>query len=283
MTKEAALRNQYLNLVEKIILNEINPENGARIKYLIDHLASRPKKIKRNELLRKLVTLHRDDTATRDALDSIYLPENWWFKVLGFPYSMVGPARLANARMAVETVLKEGVPGAVIETGVWRGGASIMMKAVMSPHDVTRDLYVCDSFSGLPKIDTGPDQDLELHDNPLLTAPLEDVRSHFDRLDLLDSHVHFVEGWFSETMPQLRNKGPESISVLRLDGDYYESTIVVLRNLYDRMSQRGFVIIDDYKAFDQCRQAVDEFRTQKGIADELIDIDNMGVYWRVGG
>ncbi len=83
-------------------------------------------------------------------------------------------------------------------------------------------------------------------------------------------------------MPELARTGHETISVLRLDGDYYHSTMVVLENLYDRVSAGGFVIIDDYHAYEQCAQAVNEYRAAKCISDEMIEIDGVGIYWRVG-
>jgi len=275
-------RRKYLDLVAKIILNEINPENGARIKYLLDAVCEAEPGRDRNDVLRTLVGLHNSDEKVRAALDDLYRPRHWWTKTLGFPFSMIGPERLANTREAAETVIAENIPGAMVETGVWRGGACIMMKAVMSAYGVSRPLYVCDSFAGLPKLTEGPDAVLTLDENPLLSAPVEDVRSHFERLDLLDDDVHFVKGWFEDTMPELARSGPEAIAVLRLDGDYYHSTMVVLENLYDKVSPGGFVIIDDYHAYEQCAQAVNEYRAAKGITDEMIEIDGVGIYWRVG-
>ena len=282
MTTAEEPRRKYLDLVAKIILNEINPENGARIKYLLDAVCEAEPGRDRNDVLRTLVGLHNSDEKVRAALDDLYRPRHWWTKTLGFPFSMIGPKRLANTREAAETVIAEYIPGAMVETGVWRGGACIMMKAVMSAYGVSRPLYVCDSFVGLPKLTEGPDAVLTLDENPLLSAPVEDVRSHFERLDLLDDDVHFVKGWFEDTMPELARSGPEAIAVLRLDGDYYHSTMVVLENLYDKVSPGGFVIIDDYHAYEQCAQAVNEYRAAKGITDEMIEIDGVGIYWRVG-
>jgi O-methyltransferase len=279
----SGMTDLYLDLLEKIILNAVNPENGARIEYLLG-LLTRPDVARRdrNELIKELVVLHRDDPRAVAALSDLYSSRNWWTHKLGFPFSMIGLRRLRNVREAAETVIKEKIQGAMIETGVWRGGACIMMKGVMRALGETRPLYVCDSFQGLPPLDTGPDAGLNLHEMPLLSAPLEDVRSHFERLDLLDGDVHFVKGWFSDTMADVRAAVADGIAVLRLDGDYYKSTMDVLEPLYPLVVPGGFVIIDDYYAFEQCRQATDEYRAAHGIEEPIIEIDEMGVYWRAG-
>jgi hypothetical protein len=270
----------YLALLQKVILNEINPENGARIKYLVDLVCFGASERERNEFISHLANLHRDDEDSRQAIAEIFATKNWWTMNLGFPLSMIGPKRLENVRYAVETVISERVLGDLVETGVWRGGACIMMKAIVNLRRDGRAVYLCDSFQGLPQIDDGPDAPLKLHDNPLLAVPIADVRSHFARLGLLDDRVFFVEGWFNDTMPRLAKGAPEKVSVLRLDGDYYVSTITVLNHLYDKVSAGGFVIIDDYFTYEQCRRAVTEFRDARGISDAIIDIDGDGAYWR---
>ena len=72
----------------------------------------------------------------------------------------------------------------------------------------------------------------------------------------------------------------ESLAVLRLDGDYYESTIQGLEALYDKVSPGGFVIIDDYFTFEPCREAVQDFRVANAISDEIVPVDQGSVYWR---
>lgn len=274
-------RQLYLDLMAKVILNQVNPENGARIKYLVDALSVSAPREDRRTLIRKLVHITNQSPELSEALNDPFARPNWWVKTLGFPFSMIGPDRLENVRWAVETVLRENIPGALVETGVWRGGACMMMKAVMTAHGDLRDLFVCDSFQGLPKMEEGPDSSLPLNENPILAAPLEQVRSHFSRLDLLDANVHFIQGWFADTMPKLRADGPRQIAVLRLDGDYYHSTKVVLDNLYDRVVPGGIVIIDDYYIYEQCAQAVEEFRDRHGLTQELHQIDFAGAWWRV--
>ncbi|MEM9282219.1 MAG: TylF/MycF/NovP-related O-methyltransferase [Verrucomicrobiota bacterium] len=103
------------------------------------------------------------------------------------------------------------------------------------------------------------------------------VRSHFARYGLLDDQVHFAQGIFSKTLPDLPT---DCLAVLRLDGDTYESTRDSLELLFHRLSTGGFCIVDDYHAFPDCRKAIDEFRELHGINDALMAIDRFSVYWR---
>jgi hypothetical protein len=195
--------------------------------------------------------------------------------------TMVGTARLANVRHAVETVLAEDVPGDLIETGVWRGGVTILMRGILEAWgDAVRRVWVADSFEGLPapNVDDYPaDEGHDLSGVPTLMVGADIVRANFERYDLLDDRVRFLEGWFADT---LATAPIEQLAVLRLDGDLYESTMDALVPLYDKVASGGFVIVDDYGAWEPCRQAVDEFRAGLGITDEIVEVDWTGVYWR---
>jgi hypothetical protein len=106
---------------------------------------------------------------------------------------------------------------------------------------------------------------------------LENVKANFARYGLLDDQVVFVKGLFSDTLP---NVSLETISVLRLDADSYESTMDVLNNLYPKLSPGGYCIVDDYHAFAECRRAIGEYRSHYSIQDEIIPIDKLSCYWR---
>jgi O-methyltransferase len=194
---------------------------------------------------------------------------------------MIGLKRLANLRMCVESVLDEGVPGDLIETGVWRGGATIFMRAIMKTHGVTHRLvWVADSFAGLPQPDTARyphDEGVTLHRFSQLAVPLECVQENFRRYGLLDAQVRFLRGWFRDTLP---TAPIERLAVLRLDGDLYESTIQALDGLYAKLSVGGFVIIDDFGNVAACRQAVHDFRANHGITEPIQPIDWGGASWR---
>jgi O-methyltransferase len=193
---------------------------------------------------------------------------------------MIGLRRLDNLQECVETVLKDGVEGDLIETGVWRGGSCIFMKAILAAYgDDRRKVYVADSFAGLPRpdpekypADTGDD----LYQYDYLAVSLEQVKQNFAAYGLLDEHVVFLEGWFKDTLP---HAPVEKLAVMRLDGDLYESTIEALESLYPKLQHGGFCIIDDY-ALPTCLQAVDDFRRTHGIRDDLVAVDWSGVYWR---
>jgi O-methyltransferase len=174
-------------------------------------------------------------------------------------------------------VITRDVPGDLIETGVWRGGASIFMRAVLKAHgDRDRVVWVADSFRGLPKPDPSHGDDVEdkLWSHEALSVPLEEVRDNFRRCGMLDEQVSFLPGWFSDTLPAAPIK---RLSVLRLDGDLYESTMTAL---YPKVSVGGYVIVDDYHAVRGCRRAVDDFREHHGIEDEMSEVDWTCVYWR---
>jgi len=83
-----------------------------------------------------------------------------------------------------------------------------------------------------------------------------------------------------ETLPTLSD---QTWSLLRLDGDMYESTLVALEHLYPRLSPGGYVIVDDYGAVQGCRQAVEDYRAGNGVTDELIEVDWTGVFWKKTG
>jgi hypothetical protein len=194
---------------------------------------------------------------------------------------MIGLRRLDNLQTCVEDVLRRGVPGDLIETGVWRGGATILMRAVLKAHGVTdRAVWVADSFEGLPPPDTTKypqDAGIELHRFRYLAVSLEQVQANFAAYGLLDGQVRFLKGWFCDTLPACP---VERLAVLRLDGDLYESTMDALVHLYPKLSVGGYLIVDDYGAVEACRRAVHDYRDRQGIRDEIQAIDGSGVYWR---
>ena len=197
-----------------------------------------------------------------------------------FALTMVGMKRLDNVQECVERVIADEVPGDLIETGVWRGGVCMLMRAVLKAHGVSdRIVFAADSFEGLPMPapeEFPVDEGCRLYQWDFLTASLEDVKATFERYGLLDDQVRFVQGWFRDTMPMLAG---HQWSVIRLDGDMYESTMVVLENLYPGLSDGGYLIVDDYN-IKRCREAIDDYRRAYGVEDEIHEIDANGVYWR---
>ena len=208
--------------------------------------------------------------------------------IQGSAVSMLPLTRLDNLQFCIDDVLGRGVPGDLIETGVWRGGATIFMRAMLKARAVTdRTVWVADSFEGLPEPDAEKFPiEAETHNGALMTkvydhfaVDLEAVRSNFRAYGLLDDQVRFLKGWFKDTLP---NAPISFLAIMRLDGDYYESTTDALTNLYDKLSVGGYAIIDDYAedAWTHCRQAVDEFRRRRNIDEPMIQVDSKCFYWK---
>jgi hypothetical protein len=196
--------------------------------------------------------------------------------------TMIGLRRLENIQACVTDVLKSGVPGDLIETGVWRGGATIFMRAVLAAYgDRGRVVWVADSFEGLPKpnVSRAPADKGDIHwaYGKDLAISMEEVQENFIRYSLLDRQVRFLKGWFRDSLP---SAPIDRLAVMRLDGDMYESTMDALTALYPRLSVGGYVIIDDYGCLEPCKAAVDEFRERHSISDEILTIDSSGVYWK---
>ena len=193
--------------------------------------------------------------------------------------TMVGLKRLDNIQELLEDVIEKGIEGDVIETGVWRGGASIFMRAVLKAHDVAdKKVWLCDSFEGLPKpepdkypADTGDNH----HTFNFLAVSQETVAENFEKYGLLDDQVRFVKGFFEDTLADVP---VEKLCLLRLDGDMYSSTIVALEALYPKLSKGGYIIIDDY-SLGPCAEAIRDYRKDNNITDSVIDIDGSGAYW----
>jgi hypothetical protein len=195
-------------------------------------------------------------------------------------HTMIGTKRLDNIHFCLQQILQENIPGDCIETGVWRGGATILMRAILKAHnDTTRKVWVADSFAGVPppKAEYPEDRDLDLFKFPHLAVSLKTVQNNFKKYDLLDGQVVFLKGFFCDTLP---TAPIDKLALLRLDGDLYESTLEALTHLYPKLSVGGYVIIDDYGAIPACKKAVHDYRTAAHIDDEILWIDAYGIYWK---
>lgn len=208
----------------------------------------------------------------------------------GSALSMLPLVRFDNIRNCIEQIVHDQIPGDLIETGVWRGGATIFMRAVLDAYDVRdRKVWVADSFEGLPE----PDplrfpKEAKAHGGNVMRGKYrhfavskQEVQSNFEAFGLLDRQVEFVSGWFKDSLP----RAPiDSLSLMRLDGDYYDSTMDALVHLYDKLAVGGYVIVDDYGEvlWTHCREAVDTFREARGICDPIVQVDSKCCYWRKG-
>lgn len=201
------------------------------------------------------------------------------------PYSLVGSSGLEATYDAATIVVTEAIPGDFVECGVAQGGCSALMAMVAKTDPNSRRMWLFDSFQGIPD-PTAEDFDEEKavtgeHIRPLVRGSCLGTKSKvesvlFSRFELSRDSVCLVEGWFQDTLPVYRDRiGP--IAVLRLDGDWYESTLCCLHNLYDHVSPGGYIIVDDYGSCFGCKKAVHEFLDSQGIKVRLIPDGRGGV------
>ena len=203
--------------------------------------------------------------------------------------TMIGLKRLENIQECVTDVIERGVPGDLIETGVWRGGACIFMRAILRAYGETeRTLWVADSFEGVPKpdpdkypADAAEEREAAFYKFDQLAVSLERVRDNFARYGLLDGQVRFLKGWFRDTLPTI--PATQKFAVIRLDGDLYESTWDALTNLYPKLSPGGYCLIDDYGGIPACRNAVEDYRSREGVREPIHSVDRTGVFWQKSG
>lgn len=279
--------NQYLELLMRVLTASLYEESAWRI--VQGPLMGN---IPRSAVIRRLTAVCKRGVVRWLARRGLMLVRRQPFRAelreagIDWPcfgYSMVGHARLRNIRFCVEDVLQSGVPGDFVETGVWRGGCTIWMKAILKAHkDDSRVIWCADSFEGLPppsEDDRKIEANSDFSDVDYLKVSVEQVRRNFELFGLLDDKVRFLQGWFKDTLP---SAPVEKIAVLRLDADLYESTMDALRPLYHRVSRGGYVIVDDYHTWPGCKRAVDEFRESVKSREPLHRIDGAACYWKVG-
>src|ERR1051326_107945 len=287
---KAGIAQKYIELLKSALLDELYIDNEARIILTVmamlnqqrltfedlfhirrqAHLFEALQQSKRNGMV-FFVSRAQDGTAK---------PDHSMRNYTELAHTMIGRKRLDNIQHCIETVIEENIPGDVIETGIWRGGAAIFMRGVLAAHGVTdRIVWAADSFGGGPPPSHPEDVgfDLSARKYPFLAVSLDEVSDLFRKYGLLDDQVKFLKGWFKDTLP---GAPVESLSVLRLDGDLYESTMDALNPLYHKVSEGGVVIVDDYHSCPPCRRAVDEFRASHRISDAMIAIDEQSIFWR---
>lgn len=196
-------------------------------------------------------------------------------------YSMCESKDIDQIKILLENVIRNNIPGCIVETGIWKGGMAMWIKAILMYHNNNRNIYLYDIFGKFPPPSNSKDNyihsitDILFEHAPTVT----DVQNNFHKFGLLDSDIKFVIGDIINTVPQNQL---DQIALLHCDSDYYESTKVVLENFYWKISKGGYIIIDDYNnEFLACKQAVDEFRTKYNICTPIIKISGASVYWEI--
>jgi O-methyltransferase len=206
------------------------------------------------------------------------------------PFTMVPPAGVQFTAERVLEVIAAQIPGVVVECGTWRGGCSIAMLLAQRLifGEVRRPVYMFDSFEGLPPAKTA--------DGPLALAWQKDEASpiYFDNcraeLDTVlqalasqefhEGDYHIVKGWFADTLPVSRPTLAErGIALLRLDGDWYDSTMTCFDQLAPLVAEEGIVILDDYYAWDGCARATHDYLSRNDLPYRLRSIpEDAGAY-----
>jgi O-methyltransferase len=254
-------------------------------------------------LAKNSTLLHRSYKMLRDArsipLRNLLQPAQVRavYKVL--PNTMLPIPRLFDAYEAVASINLEKLPGDVVECGVWNGGCVGLMAIAHSdqpgPH---RRFHLFDSFQGLPQPSSHDKEviinfeanhpGVRLQDDDPALIPIgacagisQPAVEKFliEKLGLARDSFVFHVGWFQDTVPRSL-KVVEKIALLRIDGDWYDSTKICLETLYGRVVQNGFVIIDDYGTFSGCKKAVDEFFVKAGITPRIHKSDQDCIYFR---
>jgi hypothetical protein len=201
------------------------------------------------------------------------------------PYTMTSAERIVGLMRGVEYVSRASVPGSIVECGVWRGGSMMAVAlTLMRLGDTARDLYLFDTFEGMPDAtaddvsvfnEVAADQlPKSSQDDPLRCyAPEDVVRQALASTGYPAARVHFIKGLVEQTIPE---GAPERIALLRLDTDWYESTRHELTHLYPRLATKGVLIIDDYGHWAGARRAVDEYLAANDISLLLNRLDYTG-------
>jgi O-methyltransferase len=188
-------------------------------------------------------------------------------------YTMISSRRGRALQRVARAVERDGVPGALVDCGVWNGGSTILLSEAAP----SREVWAFDSFEGLPEAGPLDGPESEGWKGECLGAE-DKLREGFRRYASPD-RLHVVKGWFDQTFPTAAaDVGP--VAVLHADGDWYESVILTLRTFYPQLSPGGYVVIDDYGAWPGAKRAVDEFRREVGDTAPMVAADFTGRYWR---
>jgi hypothetical protein len=193
--------------------------------------------------------------------------------------TMIGVARMNSFQELLIQMITNQIAGDIVETGVWKGGASIFARALLRSYNEShRRVILCDSFKGLPKGNASFHQgDVGWSDLSILSVSDYRVAKSFFEFNLFDNNVVFAKGFFRDTMPVL-TRVIDQIAILRMDGDIYESTVDVLYHLYEKISLNGIVIVDDWEGFPAKDACLDFFQVHQ-IQPIIVPVDRWSVYF----
>jgi O-methyltransferase len=206
------------------------------------------------------------------------------------PYTMTGIERGYALFTAVCHILTRQIPGVFVECGVWKGGSALLMAltqlAIIKEREDLRQIHLFDTFEGMPK---PGEEDRILHSGEKVldrwekrnfdhwAVGKEEVASLLYGSGFPRELITLVPGKVEDTLPSYCFSG--GLSLIRLDTDWYASTLTEMRELYPRLVKGGIVIIDDYGHFAGARKAVDEYMASLSRPPYLNRVDYTG---RVG-
>jgi hypothetical protein len=198
-------------------------------------------------------------------------------------FGLVKNERKELTMYLLRSALLSCVPGDVVETGVFTGGSTaVLLHGLANMDSCARRLWAFDSFMGLPD-PTSADAtgNMAVGKRGEFAVGQDTFEANLRAMQAHDHRLRVVPGWFNETIPRVMDQ-IEAIVFLRLDGDMYQSTMDVLLLLYDRVTEGGFVYVDDYGSFNGCKLAVDEFRASRGVWGPLhvYEKDAEAAWWR---
>lgn len=178
-------------------------------------------------------------------------------------YTMIEPIHFIDNVLLCESI--NSIEGSLVECGVWRGG---MIAGIYEFSKTKRKCILFDSFEGLPDAKENDGNAAktwqEQNDGVGLDNCKAEISFAEEAMKLANSTNHqIVQGWFDQTLPVTKINEP--IAILRLDGDWYDSTMVCLENLYPKVAENGLIIIDDYNAWDGCSRAVHDYLSRNNL------------------
>jgi O-methyltransferase len=247
-------------------------------------LSAAPRKIvRRVRLAARALAGSTAPTGIYDDMDPAFAPHYR----RAAPFTMTSIERMYALWQAIEYIGRAGIPGDVVECGVWRGGSSMLAALALLHTGEERRMWLYDTYEGM----TAPSERdrnwrgesaaarLATQEriagvfNDWSFATLDDVERQMATVEYPRNLLNFVKGPVEITIP---SNCPEMISLLRLDTDWYESTRHELEHLWPRLSVGGVLIIDDYGHWQGAREATDEFFAAHGLREMLHRIDYTG-------
>lgn len=223
------------------------------------------------ELIKRAITNYHylgGDVALADfrALDLYDAKRGEWrIAAEARPLTLLTKGQLDLIEELARQVIGQAVAGDFIEAGVWRGGAIVLLRALLKVSGIAdRRVFAADSFAGIPL-------NVSFRHDPVdkwsdrWVASRGEVEQGIARFGLLDPQVVFVEGFFAESLKALAG---ERFALIRLDSDSYESVLTSLEFLYPLLSPGGALIIDDWHLVG-CQMAVGHYRTRHGITERI--------------